>query len=61
MKGKICENCAFYDEYETEQPYCGCLDERNFERRDFDEERISEIIEQRKSKRYNINNKDSMV
>ena len=31
MKGTKCEDCVFYDELETEQPCCGCVDFVNFE------------------------------
>ena len=31
MKGMKCEDCVFYDEQQTEQPCCGCVDFVNFE------------------------------
>lgn len=31
MKGMKCEDCVFYDELDTEQPCCGCVDFVNFE------------------------------
>lgn len=32
MKQIKCEDCAFFDELDTEQPCCGCVDFVNFER-----------------------------
>ena len=32
MKNLKCEDCAFFDELDTEQPCCGCVDFVNFER-----------------------------
>ena len=31
MKNEKCEDCAYFDELETEQPCCGCVDGVNFE------------------------------
>ena len=31
MKQIKCEECAFFDEFDTEQPRCGCVDFVNFE------------------------------
>ena len=31
MKGTRCEGCVYYDEKQTEQPCCGCVDFVNFE------------------------------
>ena len=31
MKPMKCEGCVYYDEQQTEQPCCGCVDFVNFE------------------------------
>ena len=31
MKQMKCEGCVYYDEQQTEQPCCGCVDFVNFE------------------------------
>ena len=31
MKNPKCEECAFFDELDTEQPCCCCFDNVNFE------------------------------
>ena len=30
MKGIKCDNCAFFDEMDNEQPCCGCVDGCNY-------------------------------
>ena len=32
MKNLKCEECAFFDEFDTEQPCCCCFDNINFEK-----------------------------
>lgn len=42
MKNLKCEECAFFDEFDTEQPCCCCFDNINFEEYDHPTEKGGE-------------------